>query len=77
MIVQKGSVDYDLTPPHDILDRKIEEYLPKGQGADFIEKMMRDSYKLLSEHPVNLKGLRMEKILETQFGFGGREENLD
>jgi 2,3-bisphosphoglycerate-independent phosphoglycerate mutase len=54
MIIHNGKTDYDLTPPHDILDRRIGEYLPKGDGADVIEKMMRDSYKILSSHPINL-----------------------
>ncbi|NLY70193.1 MAG: cofactor-independent phosphoglycerate mutase [Clostridiales bacterium] len=61
MIVRDGSTDYDLTPPHDILDKRIGEYLPKGEGSDFIEKMMRDSYELLSEHPINLNRIKMGK----------------
>lgn len=54
MIVHDGKINYKLTPPHDILEKRIGEYLPKGEGSQLIEKMMRDSYKLLSEHPVNL-----------------------
>ncbi len=61
MIVGNGSVDYDLTPPHDVLEQKAGDYLPKGQGSGFITKIMKDSYKLLSKHPVNIR--RMEKGL--------------
>ncbi|GAB1476047.1 cofactor-independent phosphoglycerate mutase [Bacillota bacterium] len=59
MIVKNGSTEYDLTPPHDVLEQRAGDYLPKGPGADFIAKMMKESYKLLSNHPVNIK--RIEK----------------
>lgn len=54
MIVKNGSTDYELTPPHDILARKAGEYMPKGKGSEFIAKMMKESFDLLSSHPVNL-----------------------
>jgi len=53
MIVHNGSTDYNLTPPHDILERRAGDYLPKGTDADVIETLMRDSYVILSDHPVN------------------------
>ena len=48
-----GSTNVELTPPHDISDRKIAEYLPKGDGADKFLEMMKKSEKILREHPVN------------------------
>ena len=48
-----GHTDYKCVPPHDILDRKIGEYLPKGPGADFLIDMMKKSYELLKDHPIN------------------------
>lgn len=57
MIVNEGNVhnhiDYKFVPPHDILDRKIKEYLPKGPSAEFILNMMKGSYDLLKDHPIN------------------------
>lgn len=53
MIVKNGNTNYELTPPHDVLTQRAGDHLPKGEGSDFITKMMRDSYALLSEHPVN------------------------
>lgn len=53
MIVHEGETHYDLTPPHDILGKKIGEYLPKGKGAQYIEAMMKESYVLLADHPIN------------------------
>lgn len=61
MIVKNGGTDYVLTPPHDILTQKVGEYMPKGNGVDFISNMMKESYELLSKHPVNVK--RVEKGL--------------
>ena len=54
MIVKNGSDVHDLTPPHDVLTRKTGEYLPKGDDSEFITKMMKESYDLLKDHPVNL-----------------------
>jgi len=58
MIVRNGSTDYDLTPPHDVLTQRVGDHLPKGGGADFIAEMMKESYRLLSEHPVNLERIK-------------------
>jgi len=53
MVWDGGSTNVTLTPPHDISDRKITEYLPKGDGADIILKIMEESHKLLKDHPIN------------------------
>lgn len=50
MIWHEGPVGLDLTPPHDISDRKITEYLP---GNPLILDLMRRSYEVLKDHPVN------------------------
>ena len=47
--------DYKLTPPHDILTRKIGDYLPKGKDSGILLTMMKSSYEFLKDHPVNLK----------------------
>ena len=50
MIWHKGPVGLDLTPPHDISDRKVTGYLP---GNPVILDLMRRSYQILKDHPVN------------------------
>lgn len=40
-------------PPHDITGWKIKEHLPKGDGAQFLTRLMEDSKSLLSGHEVN------------------------
>ena len=42
----------DLTPPHDILGRKIGEYLPEDR---VLREMMKKSYQILNQHPINVK----------------------
>lgn len=53
LVWKEGPFDFDLTPPHDILEHTVDGYLPKGPyGALFLEAMKR-SYELLNAHPVN------------------------
>ena len=57
MIVDKkhpnGHTDYRCVPPHDILDRRAGDYLPEGKAAEHFVEMMRESYAILKDHPVN------------------------
>jgi len=61
LLWEKGSLDLDLTPPHDILGKRIADYLPSGKDGLPLLKMMKESQRLLENHPVNLK--RKEKGL--------------
>lgn len=42
----------ELTPPHDILTRRIGDYLPKDE---VLRDMMKKSYDILVNHPINIK----------------------
>lgn len=46
----------DLTPPHDILGKKIGEYLPEESK---LNEMMKKSFDILDNHPVNQKRRQM------------------
>lgn len=56
-MVLKGGCDNlpVFTPPHDISDRVIGSYLAAGDNAAPMIDLMRRSYDLLKNHPVNLK----------------------
>ena len=43
----------DMTPPHDISGRCIEQYLSSDENAAPLIDMMRKSYEFLKDHPVN------------------------
>lgn len=51
LIQSKGKVA-ELTAPHDILTKRIGEYLP---GDQVLREMMVKSYDILKDHPVNIK----------------------
>ena len=54
LLVWHGAeMDYNLTPPHDITNRKVTEYLPKGKYAEIILGLMKKSVDILKDHPVN------------------------
>lgn len=55
MISHHSKLGMNYTPPHDISDKVIGEYLPKGKDGKKLIQMMKDSYEFLSEHPVNKK----------------------
>ncbi|UCH51113.1 MAG: cofactor-independent phosphoglycerate mutase [Chloroflexota bacterium] len=43
------------TPPHDIPDKPVAEFLPQGPGSDLLLDLMERSKAVLREHPVNLE----------------------
>lgn len=53
LVAANGSATHEFTPPHDISDRKITDYLPKGEGAEKFLELMKASYGLLKDHPIN------------------------
>jgi len=53
MVWNQGPGEMKLTPPHDILERKITPYLPAGEGSDIIFGLMEKSAKMLQSHPLN------------------------
>ena len=59
LLLQKNGRISELTPPHDILTRRIGEYLPKDE---VLRGMMKRSYEILKDHPLNAerrkKGLK-------------------
>ena len=62
LVWDKGSREVQLTPPHDILEKCIRDYKPQGDHAEEIWDLMKKSYDILKDHPVNIarkaKGLR-------------------
>jgi 2,3-bisphosphoglycerate-independent phosphoglycerate mutase len=58
MIADRGKTHYVLTPPHDVLTRRVGDYLPRGEGAEEIERLMRASYGFLKEHPINIARIK-------------------
>ncbi len=56
LVWSDGTTDLgSMTPPHDISGRVVGEYLSKSENAKDLIRMMKESYVLLKNHPVNLK----------------------
>ena len=47
--------DYDFMRPHDILNKHIKEYLPSGEVGGHYLELMKKSYDILNNHPINIK----------------------
>lgn len=59
ILLQKGGEGrHDFTPPHDISDRLIREYLPKDPA---ILELMKRSHQILKDHPINLRRMAQGK----------------
>ena len=59
---------FNLTPPHDISDRKIKEYLPSDAR---ILDLMKKSEKILKNHPINKKRIAEGKNPATSMWIWG------
>lgn len=52
LLIHKNGKQVALTAPHDILTKRIGEYLP---GDPVLLDMMKKSYEILSAHPINIE----------------------
>ena len=67
LVWDKGQV-LELTPPHDILTRKIGEYLPQDETLRYMQKR---SYEILKDHPLNKKRKEQGLNPANSFWFWG------
>lgn len=74
-IWDKGQV-VELTPPHDVLGRVIGKYLPQD---DKLREMMRRSYDILNNHPLNVERAKngLNKANSIWFWGAGTRPALD
>ncbi|MHC4208104.1 MAG: cofactor-independent phosphoglycerate mutase [Planctomycetota bacterium] len=48
-----GELDVRCAPPHDIPDQPVANHRPQGDGASFVEPIMRRAAEMIAEHEVN------------------------
>ena len=53
MVISGQPSECVMVPAHDILDRRLGDYLPKGRDGKLFADMAEKSYELLKDHPVN------------------------
>lgn len=68
LLIQKQGKVVELTPPHDILIKRIGEYLPE---EPVLRKMMVKSYEILSSHPLNAERKKQGKNPANSAWFWG------
>ncbi|MBO5321847.1 MAG: cofactor-independent phosphoglycerate mutase [Clostridia bacterium] len=56
LVVDNGTTDLGtLTPPHDISGKVIAEHLSNSENAKPLIDLMKNSYDILKDHPVNIE----------------------
>ena len=61
LVVKNGKTGNKLTPPHDITDRRITDSLPEGEYGNVYAGLMKRSFGLLKDCPVNVKRVKEGK----------------
>lgn len=65
------------TPPHDITDQLIEEFLPQGPGADALRSLMAQSETLFSSAAANAARVSAGELPATQTWLWGQGSRPD
>ncbi len=55
MIWHDGKTEVASTPPHDITNKDVSPYLPRGNGSEILIALMEKVHAFLKEHPANKK----------------------
>ncbi|MDN7025364.1 cofactor-independent phosphoglycerate mutase [Methanoculleus sp. FWC-SCC1] len=66
LMVVPGGEGAATTPPHDIVGRSVEPYLPKGADADLLLRCMEASREVFAAHPANRRRVQEGKLPATQ-----------
>jgi len=72
MVWKNGSSAIDCTPPHDIIGKSVPSFMPIGDGATILRKLMDESVGILSEHPVNKSRVKDGKKPANSIWFWGQ-----
>ncbi|WP_129597549.1 cofactor-independent phosphoglycerate mutase [Methanohalophilus profundi] len=71
MVAQFGA-DAICTPPHDVVENPASDHMPRGDSAEKLEELIRASWDILSEHPVNKKRIEEGKRPANSIWFWGQ-----
>jgi 2,3-bisphosphoglycerate-independent phosphoglycerate mutase len=66
-------IDYHgkTTPPHDILDKPVDTYLPRGSGSEILKKLILSSQDFLPSHQINQQRASEGKNTASSIWFWG------
>ena len=79
LVLKNAKDGCDATPPHDILDKCVREFLPKGQNSGLLLELMRRSKEFLKNHPINQERIKrgLKPASSLWFWGEGRKPDLD
>ncbi len=60
------------TPPHDILNKKVKSYLPKGTGNELFLELIEKSKAILANHSINQVRVDLKENPATQIWLWGQ-----
>jgi 2,3-bisphosphoglycerate-independent phosphoglycerate mutase len=66
------SRDTRTTPPHDLIDKSVQDEYPRGPGSDLLNQLMGDTVGLFADHPVNLARRAAGKLPATNVWLWGQ-----
>ena len=72
LVWKNGHEQIHCTPPHDISDQNVDNYLPQGEMADQLLKLMNLSQEILKNHPVNKRRAGEGKKVANSTWFWGQ-----
>ncbi len=71
LVIDNGELINELTPPHDITGKKVLGHLPTSKtGLKYLD-LMKKSYELLKDHPINLERIKKGKNPANSLWFWG------
>jgi 2,3-bisphosphoglycerate-independent phosphoglycerate mutase len=53
LVWKGGGAEIQATPPHDIIGKRTDSYLPQGRNVEPIRRLMKSSREFLADHPLN------------------------
>lgn len=71
LVIDKGEIAGDFTPPHDITGKPVKDYLPKSVQGKKLLAIMEKSHELLKNHPINLARIKAGKNPANSLWFWG------
>lgn len=54
MVIRNINIKPELTPPHDISDKEISDYLPKGEGSEKLQEIMDRAKKAAFDGSIDI-----------------------
>lgn len=71
LVTNNGIMAGDLTPPHDITNKPIKEYLPCSEMGKKLLEIQKKSHELLKDHPINIERIKNGKNPANSLWFWG------